>query len=719
MQSSASPRIAPFPGPTAHAWKSLSSFLSVAVTHIDLVPSSMPDRHHSAHGKNDSNNGAATRSRALQARQTMELKQELEEDLKAFIRDKNWDYRTKLLAIFGLTRKTEPRRHPFQKEVKLALEKDLENFFLEKTSAVILNERYLQVRAVLLHQLAEDKEVKIELPLSIKKVEQAIKQHVFEGQTHFQEEELQRHILYLKLWTAVFSGQMSIESRQLNEMYQRNAVYVRCGPIRGENPNAFKWLSALVLFADSEYLGSEEESRTYQLYTGAANDRGGHPKTDPIARNLWRSVPAFLARSDGELEKNWEELRQRESNIRECRRISDLKLKLGYKLTPSEVKYGRQVASREGNSDQHMTSISTYDRTRFLLPEEEYTNASVCPTPPFFSRNGRLWVASQGPFDNHKGLYDKGASREKAPQWFLTDDCVHPFLATLLTPPTSPSFENNDKLIGQIIGLASPGDGAFARKSLANWVPKVVGKTRQFHKARGSPEDIIKVTLLDQNVELEHNSKGWNEYHLRVERGHSHPNEVWLFDYPSWGDGSVPEDKSKFLAFLKRVLEGPGSDRPALVHCLAGVGRTGTFIVIAVIAVQVLACLFYKLKEADLFHELKEENLFRKLKEADEKLEELTRMTFNEINQEPEDRKDPFKNEKLSEFICSDPVALVIIWLRECRMDMVQRESQYKFIYEALQELWTMWINDDSTLPACCCHQLHSEGESCNLCRNP
>lgn len=57
--------------------------------------------------------------------------------------------------------------------------------------------------------------------------------------------------------------------------------------------------------------------------------------------------------------------------------------------------------------------------------------------------------------------------------------------------------------------------------------------------------------------------------------------EILQFHYTMWKDFLAPEQPSWILRFVKRVNEHYVPDRgPLLVHCSAGVGRTGTFVAI-------------------------------------------------------------------------------------------------------------------------------------------
>ncbi|XP_046699094.1 receptor-type tyrosine-protein phosphatase delta-like isoform X24 [Silurus meridionalis] len=103
-------------------------------------------------------------------------------------------------------------------------------------------------------------------------------------------------------------------------------------------------------------------------------------------------------------------------------------------------------------------------------------------------------------------------------------------------------------------------------------------KCDQYWPNRGSETyGLIQVTLLD-TVELA-------TYCVRTfalyKSGCSEKREVRQFQFTAWPDHGVPEHPTPFLAFLRRVKAcNPPDAGPMVVHCSAGVGRTGCFIVI-------------------------------------------------------------------------------------------------------------------------------------------
>ncbi|XP_038596551.1 receptor-type tyrosine-protein phosphatase S isoform X3 [Tachyglossus aculeatus] len=103
-------------------------------------------------------------------------------------------------------------------------------------------------------------------------------------------------------------------------------------------------------------------------------------------------------------------------------------------------------------------------------------------------------------------------------------------------------------------------------------------KCDQYWPGRGTETyGVIQVTLLD-TVELATFCVRTFSLH---KNGSSEKREVRQFQFTAWPDHGVPEYPTPFLAFLRRVKTcNPPDAGPVVVHCSAGVGRTGCFIVI-------------------------------------------------------------------------------------------------------------------------------------------
>jgi len=110
---------------------------------------------------------------------------------------------------------------------------------------------------------------------------------------------------------------------------------------------------------------------------------------------------------------------------------------------------------------------------------------------------------------------------------------------------------------------------------------------------------------------------------------------VWHFLFAGWADYAKPEgsDRQALLDLIKLSASKCSSDNPRVVHCSAGVGRTGTFIAL--------------------------DHLLRELESG-----QLLQVADPEI----------------------DPVFETVNQMREQRMMMVYNEMQMQFIYEVLRE---------------------------------
>lgn len=111
--------------------------------------------------------------------------------------------------------------------------------------------------------------------------------------------------------------------------------------------------------------------------------------------------------------------------------------------------------------------------------------------------------------------------------------------------------------------------------------------------------------------------------------------EIWHFLYSGWLDFAVPEDEDRaaLLELVKHSAEKNKSpSNPRIIHCSAGVGRSGTFIALEYLLAQVESGAIADAKEGE------------------------------------------------------DLIYDVVNRLREQRMLMVQMDIQYEFLYEVVKE---------------------------------
>lgn len=149
----------------------------------------------------------------------------------------------------------------------------------------------------------------------------------------------------------------------------------------------------------------------------------------------------------------------------------------------------------------------------------------------------------------------------------------------------------------------------------------------------------LKLVDLEENEETRAQVR---ELDMTSEDG-SATRKIWHLLFGGWPDFLVPEGADRVallkLIELSREKNGDNSTNPRIVHCSAGVGRSGTFIA--------LDWLLQELEEGSL-DDLADDN---------------------------------------------DPVINVVDTLRQQRMMMVQGEAQLAFIYDVVRERWReRWI---------------------------
>ncbi|KPP72342.1 tyrosine-protein phosphatase non-receptor type 1-like, partial [Scleropages formosus] len=106
-------------------------------------------------------------------------------------------------------------------------------------------------------------------------------------------------------------------------------------------------------------------------------------------------------------------------------------------------------------------------------------------------------------------------------------------------------------------------------------------KCAQYWPSEGDTEMVFedtnfKLTLVSKDVKSYYTVRQLTLENLSTQESR----EVLHFHYTTWPDFGVPESPASFLNFLFRVRESGclASDKgPAVVHCSAGIGRSGTF----------------------------------------------------------------------------------------------------------------------------------------------
>ncbi|BGP14591.1 hypothetical protein JCM10213_001939 [Rhodosporidiobolus nylandii] len=244
--------------------------------------------------------------------------------------------------------------------------------------------------------------------------------------------------------------------------------------------------------------------------------------------------------------------------------------------------------ARENMGKNRYGDIIAYDRTRCLPPlrttaaagESSYVNASLVHEPdlgvPEKQLKRRWWVASQAPIKS----------------------TVHDFLSLLLAPPTSQAYQALSTtsasssappslpMVNLVVQLTPLVEGR--RQKCEPYFPAEVGEEWEIPSASNEEGQGVWVRL-----EKKEEKDGARTSELVVGReGEKEGRKVVHLEYLGWRDHGVPDSAAHLIRFIRRADElsaslapspsSPSSpDPPALLHCSAGVGRTGTFIAIS------------------------------------------------------------------------------------------------------------------------------------------
>lgn len=177
--------------------------------------------------------------------------------------------------------------------------------------------------------------------------------------------------------------------------------------------------------------------------------------------------------------------------------------------------------------------VNPYDHSRVILvrSKNDYINANIVTV----ERVNRRYILSQGPLAFTGGHF-----------WLMI-------------------WEQNTKSILMLNKLYEKNEAKCHR-----YWPKHVGNVENF-------DDVgLKITLVEE--------KNCDYYFTRVIRVYDCESQtsrdVVQYHYTTWPDFGVPRCPNSFLRFLKRVRDFgvlDSTDGPPVIHCSAGIGRSGTF----------------------------------------------------------------------------------------------------------------------------------------------
>ena len=191
------------------------------------------------------------------------------------------------------------------------------------------------------------------------------------------------------------------------------------------------------------------------------------------------------------------------------------------------------------------------------------------------------------------------------------------------------------------------------------------------------PNQSGSVTLL--SLEYDANT-GCDVRKLRLTIGDS-TKTIYHYFYGAWPDFARPEsDDRTALLELTRASKAMADDAPRIVHCSAGVGRTGTWI-----------ALDFLLQELEAGRLVENSSPSSSQASRSSTPQSLPQSTYGKSGPPKSTTPDPKDEEDL-------------IWetvnaLREQRMMMVMNDTQFSFIYEVLKEAFFEKYTEKETGP--------------------
>ncbi|PYH93262.1 hypothetical protein BO71DRAFT_455297 [Aspergillus ellipticus CBS 707.79] len=341
----------------------------------------------------------------------------------------------------------------------------------------------------------------------------------------------------------------------------------------------------------------EDNDDGFEIVEGPENDDPGLEARDN------ESVPPFLCQSVLEIHQKFEELEwMQRARIHEGMLANDPSHRWALEGDP-------EVRARNRYMNVQAWANS---RIHLRVPEGEcdFINASPIVLKDSVSQHARRYIATQGPKSGHLSHF-----------WHMVfHESEDVGVIVMLTQ----TFEAGREKCAQYFPLNSDNPSMPLRR--VEHEPDVNDEHQQ------ADEDLLgQVTLLETQWDPASRSEIRK---LQLTLG-SESKTVWHFLFAGWADYSKPEgeDRDALLQLIRESGSKCSLANPRIIHCSAGVGRTGTFIAL--------------------------DHLLQELESG-----QLLGATDSEV----------------------DPVFEAVNQMREQRMMMVYNEMQLQFIYEVLRE---------------------------------
>ncbi|TYJ18486.1 hypothetical protein E1A91_A09G126800v1 [Gossypium mustelinum] len=209
------------------------------------------------------------------------------------------------------------------------------------------------------------------------------------------------------------------------------------------------------------------------------------------------------------------------------------------RITPSEMMRRCTVGFNGANLDKNRYSdVIPFDTNRVVLNSckdyrptaKGYINASFVTTSS--SENISKFIATQGPLPH---TYEDF--------WEMVIQCHCPVIVMLTR------LVDNYKTV----------------------------KCGDYFQAENGPRQFGNICIDSKWIQETETSLLIRNLEVNYKESEDPPLSVLHIQYPEWPDHGVPTDTLAVREILKRVLQVPVNIGPILVHCSAGIGRTGTY----------------------------------------------------------------------------------------------------------------------------------------------
>ncbi|KAL8467218.1 hypothetical protein ACS0TY_036078 [Phlomoides rotata] len=107
-------------------------------------------------------------------------------------------------------------------------------------------------------------------------------------------------------------------------------------------------------------------------------------------------------------------------------------------------------------------------------------------------------------------------------------------------------------------------------------------KCVDYFQAEDGPRDFGNICIATKSIQTDDTSLIWRCLEVKCKESEELPLSVLHVQYPEWPDHGVPKDTLAVREIFKRISNVEPRLGPIVVHCSAGIGRTGTYCAITI-----------------------------------------------------------------------------------------------------------------------------------------